>query len=88
MQRTIAQVTTRKISELERLVWVDDVDNDEDEDDDDEAEKTPLLSAMEEIRKPISPRAVMAQPRIEAGYRDRGLASAGVVCEVVPIAGV
>lgn len=35
-------------------------------------EKIPLLSAREEIRKPISPRETIAKPRIEAGWRDRG----------------
>jgi hypothetical protein len=29
--------------------------------------KIPLLSAREEIRKPISPRDTMAKPRMEAG---------------------
>ena len=48
---TIAQVTIRKISESPV----------------DEEPKVPLLSAMAEIRKPISPRATMAMPRIEAG---------------------
>ena len=45
-----------------------------------EEKKILLLSAMEDIRKPISPRAVIAQPMIEAGYSDSGFAPAGAVC--------
>lgn len=33
----------------------------------------PLLSAIDDIRKPISPRAVIAKPTIDAGYIERGL---------------
>jgi len=35
-------------------------------------EKILLLSAREDIRKPISPRDTMANPRIAAGWRERG----------------
>lgn len=38
--------------------------------------KTSLASATELIRKPISPRATIALPRIAAGYSDLGLGSA------------
>lgn len=68
----MAQVTTRKLSELLPLVG--------------DREYTPLLSAIEEIKNPISPRAVIAHPRIEAGYRDRGLISVGSECANVPCA--
>lgn len=37
------------------------------------APNTPLLSAMELTKKPISPRATIALPSIAAGYSDRGL---------------
>lgn len=63
VQRTIAHVTTRKISEL---VCLSDSDA-----------KMRWLSPREEMRKPISPRAVIAQPRIDAGYIDLGLIPAG-----------
>ena len=35
--------------------------------------KIPVLSAREEIRNPISPRAHIAVPSMAEGYRDRGL---------------
>jgi hypothetical protein len=35
-------------------------------------EKISLLLAREDIRKPISPRDTMANPRIAAGWRERG----------------
>lgn len=39
----------------------------------DDEEKIPLLSATDEIKKPISPRAIMAKDMMPAGYSDRGL---------------
>lgn len=53
VQSKIAHVTMRKRSE----VPVDCVGD----------EKKPVLSAKEEMRKPISPRAVMAEPSIRGG---------------------
>ena len=39
-------------------------------------EKIPRLSATAETRKPMSPRATIAQPRIDAGYSDLGFGKA------------
>lgn len=40
-------------------------------------ENMPLLSAMDDMRKPISPRATIAPPKMEAGYSDIGLRGLG-----------
>lgn len=69
VQSMIAHVTTRKLSELLPF--------------DCDAEYIPLLSAIEEIRNPISPRAAMAHPRIEAGYSERGLVLADSICGIL-----
>lgn len=70
VQSMIAHVTTRKLSELLPF--------------DGNAEYIPLLSATDDIRNPISPRAVMAHPRIEAGYKERGLELLGSWCATPP----
>lgn len=64
VQSTIAQVTTRKISDGSLEVTPD-------------GEKTPLDSATPEIRKPISPRAHIARARMSGGYMERGFGGFG-----------
>lgn len=58
----MAQVTIRNMFELECVSERD--------------ANTPLLSAIDEIKKPISPRAVIAQPTMDAGYSDFGMVMA------------
>lgn len=53
----IAQVATRKISELPPVPVVEEL----------VVSKTPVDSARELMRNPISPRATMALPKIAAG---------------------
>ena len=64
MHSTIAQVTTRKMSEgsLETTP---------------EGEKMPLDSATPEIKKPISPRAHIASARMSGGCMESGLGAFG-----------
>lgn len=57
MQSEIAQITTRYIS---------------DGPSEDSLENIPWLSAIEAMRYPTSPRATIANPRMEGGYRDFG----------------
>jgi hypothetical protein len=59
VQRTIAQVTTRKMSE-------ESVEASSGE------EKIPLDSATPDMRNPISPRAHIASARISGGWRENG----------------
>lgn len=68
----MAQVTTRYISELPSLGLEKEA-------------KRPVVSAMEAMRKPISPRAVMAVPSIAAGYRERGFLGLGGALEVTEV---
>ena len=72
VQRVMAQVTMRKISEgspdcsarfAEAL-----------------PAKTPPPSASEEMRYPISPRDTIAAPRMNPGYRDSGFSSGDFDC--------
>lgn len=65
VQRRIAQVATRKMSELPPSGG---------------EPNTPLLSASEEIKKPISPRATIALPSINDGYSDCGFGSFRATC--------
>lgn len=60
VHRRIAHVATRKMSEFSPSCVVP---------------KTLLLSAKEEIKKPISPRATIALPSIRDGYSDCGFGS-------------
>src|ERR1700761_8213017 len=62
VQRNIAHVTVTKTSELLLVCGLLLV-----------VRHMPLLSASDEMRKPISPRATIAHPSIDAGYRDTGL---------------
>lgn len=50
-----------------------EVDVVEEEEEEEGEAKIPVLSAREEIRNPISPRAHIAVPSMAEGYRDRGL---------------
>ena len=84
VHNTIAQVTTRKRSEGA----VDDGD----EVGVDGRSKTPVLAANAETRKPISPRATIAQPTIAAGYIERegrawlrGVKDFSLSCDVEPL---
>jgi hypothetical protein len=67
VHKTIAHVTIKKIGDEPDSALVVPGEN------------IPLLSAMEDIRKPISPRATMALPKIDAGYREIGFRGLGVV---------
>lgn len=64
VQSVIAQVTIRKSSEGRSGAPACPL-------------KMPVLSARAEIKKPISPRATMAHPRMQAGYVEIGISGSG-----------
>lgn len=64
VHKTIAQVTTRKMSDGSFEVSL-------------EPENTPFDSATPDIKKPISPRAHMANARMSGGCSENGFAGFG-----------